>query len=260
MSRRRTRRRRHGAGTLQRIAYISEDSPILGAGHFGLIVGNPRHPTSIMKLLYDTRACAALLLEAALQRAARMALSGIAEVPRVHHVFSHPAEFQGAQYLCGITMDRVPVPEGFTSLVHMLLGYASYDIDMEWGRDLARPVSPDNPTRGFHAGPDMLEAIWSDEGDAAAGLTIESVAYCMGRGTAAMLAAGIVPLDVEWIYGGNGRIFVVDFGLCEFRRVDPREFLLGRSSQTLGVNYYVPKPGMRGYTEFVQGYWSMLGV
>lgn len=80
------------------------------------------------------------------------------------------------------------------------------------------------------------------------------------RGTAVMLAAGIVPLDVEWIYGGNGRIFVVDFGLCEFRRVDPREFLLGRSSQTLGVNYYVPKPGMRGYMEFVQGYWSMLGV
>lgn len=244
---------------LQRIAYIADESPVVGAGHFGIIVGNPRHPTTITKLLYDVHACAALPREAALQRAARAALAGIAEVPRIHSVFSHPTEFQGAQYLCGISMDRVPIPDDFTSLVHMLLGYTAYDIDTEWGRDLARPVSLDNPTRGFHAGPAMLEAIWTDEGDAAAGLTIESVAYCMGRGTAAMLAAGIVPLDVEWIYGGNGRIYVIDFGLCEFRRVDPREFLLGRSSQTLGVNYYVPKAGMRGYSDFVRGYWSVFG-
>jgi hypothetical protein len=245
-------------GTLQRIAYIADESPLIGAGHFGIIVGNPRRPTTITKLLYDVHACAALTREVALQHAARAALTGIAEVPRIHSVFSHPTEFQGRPYLCGISMDRVPFPDDFSSCVHMMLGYSSHDIDMDWGRDLSRPVGPDNPTRGFHAGPAMLEAIWTDEGAAAAGLTIESVAHSMGRGTAAMLAAGILPLDVEWIYGGNGRIFVIDFGLCEFRTVDPHAFLTGRSSQTLGVNYYVPKPGMHGHLDFVRGYWSVL--
>jgi hypothetical protein len=240
-----------GAGKLEKIAYIPDNSNIIGAGNFGLVVKNRRNSSSVIKLFYDIFTCNALPKEAALQIAAQKALKGIALVPKIKNLFSHTTNFKDKTYLCGIEMERVPIPDGFDSPVHMLLGYDQYDIDTEWGRSMARPVGPDNPTRGFHAGPAMLEAIWEDEGT---DMTIENLAFTMGKGTAALLEAGILPLDIEWIYGGNGLLYVIDFGLAEFRHVDKNVYLLGRSSESLSVNYYVPKPGMRGWEEFYRGF------
>ncbi len=244
-----TRKKRHGAGKLP-----PNNSEIIGAGNFGLVVSNSNKSKKVTKLFYDMVKCSVLPLEASIQIAARKALQGIALVPCIEHVYSYPIRFQDNDYLCGITMERVPMPEGFSTPVHMLLGYDQYDIDTEWGRDMKLPVGPNNPPRGFHAGPEMLTAIWEDEG---CDLTLEKLAYIMGKGTSAMLDAGIYPFDIEWIYGGHGKIYVIDFGLAEFRTVDKNAYLHGNSSQSLAVNYYVPKPGMRGYTEFVEGFYSL---
>ena len=201
---------------------------MLGAGNFGIVLRDPELPTNAIKLYYDLWDTQAIKQEAELQTAAQKALTGIAHVPKVYTVLAQPTLFQGNQYLKGIIMDRVPFPDGFNFAVHMLLGYDQYDIDTEWGRDMKRPVGPDNPTRGFHAGPSMLEAIWEDEG---VDMTIEKLAFTMGKGTAALLDAGILPLDIEWMYGGNGLIYLIDFGLAEFRHVDKNVYLLGRSSE-----------------------------
>lgn len=224
---------------------------MLGAGNFGIVVCDPELPTNAIKLYYDMSDTQAIRLEAELQKAALTALAGIACVPKVHTVLAEQTHYLGNQYLNGIVMDRVPFPNEFSCAVHTLLGYDQHDIDTEWGRDMKRPVGPDNPTRGFHAGPAMLEAIWEDEG---VDMTIEKLAFIMGKGTSALLDAGILPLDIEWIYGGNGLLYVIDFGLAEFRHVDKNAFLYGRSSQSLHANYYVPKPGMRGWTEFLRGF------
>ena len=71
-------------------------------------------------------------------------------------------------------MDRVPLVDTFDTAVHILLGYDEYDIDTDWGRDLKNEVSESNPSRGFHAGPEMMKAIWQDEGRT--DISIESVA------------------------------------------------------------------------------------
>lgn len=224
---------------------------MLGAGNFGIVVCDPELPTNAIKLYYDLWDTQAVTREAELQKAALTALAGIACVPAVRAVRSEQIHYQGNQYLKGIIMDRVPFPDGFNCAVHMLLGYDQYDIDTEWGRDMKRPVGPDNPTRGFHAGPAMLEAIWEDEG---VDMTIEKLAFTMGKVTAALLDAGILPLDIEWMYGGNGLLYVIDFGLAEFRHVDKNNYLFGRSSESLSANYYVPKHGMRGWEEFLRGF------
>ena len=100
-------------------------------------------------------------------------------------------------------MDRVPTPAGFTMPVHIVLGLADDhpDIDQPWGGDLKRPVSPDNPPRGFHAGAAMMDAIWADEGRT--DITVDSVAHTMGRALGTCVRGGIIPLDIEFIYGGD---------------------------------------------------------
>jgi hypothetical protein len=76
----------------------------------------------------------------------------------------------------------------------------------------------------------------------------------MGLALGRLIIHNIIPLDVEFIYGGDGDIYMLDFGLCESGAMDPWVFFHGRSSQTLGVNYYIPRKGMRGYDSFYKGY------
>ena len=237
------------AGKLSRIFYL-DDANVLGAGSFGIVVSSPR---STLKLLYDIRACKELRTEALLQQRAYNLLKDIplVHVPKVHGFYSNQVEYRLKSYLCGIEMDRVPIPEGFHDQVHMLLGYDQPDIDTVWSKDYRNPVGPDNPPRGYFAGPEMLEAIWEDEG---VDLTIEQIAYTMGLSYGTLIAGGIIPMDVEWLYGGNGKLYMIDFGLCEFESVDPLRFLHGKSSRTLHIDYYIPKYGMRGYDLFVKGY------
>lgn len=208
----------------------------------------PSGPTTALKLLYDLEACEALRHEAKLQQAAANALKGFpVHVPNILSTITEPLQVAEKWYLCGIEMERIPIIPEFGEPIHMLLGYDGDDIDTSWGRHTSQPVGPNNPSRGFFAGQEMLEAIWKNERIA---LTIEDVSYTMGTATKKLLAAGIIPTDLEWIYGGAGRIYLIDFGLCRFGHLTSREYL--ERPNLHATDMYLPHNG-RGVRDFLEG-------
>jgi hypothetical protein len=251
--------------------FLNDNSSILGAGNFGKVISalGEQYRNKVIKILYDVKSCELLKQEGDIQKKARILLKDIIIVPKIYDIFTFPTQFRQQNYLCGLIMDRVPNPEGFISYeqsknyekdyigpVHILLGYDQDDIDTVWGKSMTLTVNGiDNPPRGFHAGPEMMEAIWEDE-TVSHDLTIDNVAYIMGKSISILIDGGIIPLDLEWIYGGNGQIYLIDFGLCEYGYVDKERFLNGNSSRSISPNYYVPRKGMRGYDAFLKGYWS----
>jgi hypothetical protein len=238
------------AGFLHSMIPINNNSNILGAGSFGLVVSNTSD--NAMKLFYDLNDLQTVRKEAQIQEAASKLLEGIVKVPRVHETLSYTTTFRDNRYLCGIIMDRVPFVNTFSSALHILLGYKHDDIDVEWSRDNVNPPSEDNPTRGFHASPEMMEAIWQDEGRT--DISIDSVSYTMGKAMATLLRGGIQPYDLEWIYGGDGEIYLIDFGMCKVGHKDPMEYLEHVGSWGLGSDYYIPHKEDRGYEAFMLGF------
>lgn len=228
---------------------IDHITKVLGAGSFGIVISVAA--ANAYKLFYDIRSSAAIVREARIQERARALLQGIVNVPRIHNIYNEQVSYKSQEHLCGLEMDRVPIPEQFDHQVHILLGYQDDDIDSVWSRDYRNPVSEVNPARGFYAGPEMMEAIWEDEG---CGMTISDVAYTMGRAYSMLLAGGIIPYDVEWIYGGQGQLYLIDFGLCEEGVMSKKSFLEGGSSQSIAADYYVPCRGFRAYDDFLRGY------
>jgi hypothetical protein len=111
-------------------------------------------------------------------------------------------------------------------------------------------VSATNPPRGFFASSYTLEDIWEDE---ESDMTIDKLAYQMGKAHRLMLDHGILPIDLEWVWS-QGSLWVIDFGLCEYGWTDPRSFLENGSSNGLKHDFYVPHAGDRGYEEFMRGY------
>lgn len=237
------------AGFLHRVLNISNNADILGAGTYGLVASNSKQT---VKLFYDLNGCKELSEEANLQETARKLLLGIVKVPKIHEILSYTTPFRNKMYLCGIVMDKVPLVEGMPSATHILLGYDQNDIDTEWSRNHVDPPSEENPTRGFHASPSMMEAIWEDEGRT--DIRIEDIAYIMGKALRVLIDGGVIPYDLEWIYGGDGNVYLIDFGLCDFGHVEPYEYLKKRGSTGLDGDYYIPHIGDRGYSEFMQGF------
>jgi hypothetical protein len=238
-------RKRKRAGRLERVFNLN-NSEILGAGGYGIVLTTGRRA---IKLLYDLDACRDLYREAQIQEKARRILEGIVRVPKVYSYMSYPIQVKNTHYLCGIEMERIPVLEEFGEPLHILLGYSGGDINTSWGRSSATEISPENPSRGFFAGPDILEEIFADDG-----ITLEGVALTMGVALRALLDGGILPNDLEFIYGGDGKIYLADFGLCEFGKADPEEFLNRQSSSGLRGDIYIPHKGNRGYEEFMEGF------
>ena len=76
----------------------------------------------------------------------------------------------------------------------------------------------------------------------------------MGLALATLIKGGIIPFDLEWIYGGDEKIYLIDFGFCQFGNVDPIKYLNHIGSWGLGGDYYIPHKGHRGYDEFMKGY------
>jgi hypothetical protein len=111
---------------------------------------------------------------------------------------------------------------------------------------MSRPVGPDNPTRGFFAGPTEMEAILAD---VESKIFLAAIAWKMGWATRRLLGAGILPIDLEWIYGGDDCLWLIDFGLCRYGSVDPDEFLYREGSEGLATDIYIPPAGSehRGY-------------
>ena len=238
---------------MERILYL-DDAQIVGAGGYGLVIHTPGQKEAY-KLLYDVSACKDLKQEARLQQRAhtilRTAHSAVC-VPAITYFSNTVLRWGDADYLCGIGMEYLPPPLDLDEAVHMVLGYTGDDLDTSWGRQQSRPVSLTNPSRGFFASPETLAWIWAAEGSA---MTIETAAYEMGRALRLLLDGGLLPIDVEWIWS-NGRMWMVDFGLCEFATgvVDARAFLNAHGLRGLASDFYIPHTSHRGYEEFLQGY------
>ena len=223
-----------------------DTSEILGAGGYGIVFS---FGSRAMKLLYDLGASKDLHREAQIQERARKILEGIVRVPEIFSVRNLPVAVKSHRYLCGIEMGRIPFLEEIKEPLHILLGYHGDDSNTSWGRSSATAIGPENPSRGFFAGPDLLEEIFADDG-----ITLEGVARTMGVALRALLDGGILPNDLEFLYGGGGKIYLADFGLCEFGTADPEEFLNRQSSSGLRGDIYIPHRGDRGYEEFLEGF------
>jgi len=237
---------------------LKDDAQILGAGGYGLVVKNGPHA---LKLFYagPGEPPANPLAEAEIQTKAAQILAGcagrVARVPAVKSAFAQPVVWAGSPFLNGITMEVVPSQRVDGNQLHILLGYDGSDLDTLWLRSVAEPPGPANPPRGFFAGGDTLEDLWEDCGSR---WTIERVAALMGHTMGALIAGGVVPVDLEFVYGDDDEIWLIDFGLCRAGHVDPHTFLTARGSEGLAGEIYIPQEGGRGRAEFLESYYRGL--
>jgi hypothetical protein len=225
----------------------------IGAGNYGSIVKSKSN--EVLKLLKRVDDCDTMKKEAHIQNKVysifKTHLPEV-KVPKLTYYSQDRIRYRQTLYLCGIGMKYVEPPEGYTTQVHTLLGYHGSDIDTVWGMHISEPVSFTNPPRGFFASTYTLLDIWEDEGS---DMTIEKLAYQMGKAHRLMLDHGILPIDLEWVWS-KGSLWVIDFGLCEFERVDPTKFLSWDNHMGLKHDFYIPHKGDRGYEEFLKGYYT----
>jgi len=212
---------------------------ILGAGGYGLVVAAE---TRAVKLFYDTADKEAVRREAEIQETARILLEGVVRVPEVHAVRSFELYFGGARYLNGIEMSRIMPYHGARSQFHVLLGYSGGDLESIWGRDTSRASGPDNPPRGFFSS------------GVGVGLDLSAIAWKMGWGLRRLLGAGILPIDLEWVVGSEGELWLIDFGLCRFGLVDADDFLYLEGSEGLATDIYIPRAGSEHRGSFLLGW------
>jgi hypothetical protein len=223
--------------------------PVLGAGHYGIVLETPAKDA--LKIFKDPDA--PINKESEIQTKTYCIFAQHlpqVKVPRVLETLNIPITYNGTQHLSGIRMEALNPPKGYETQVHTLLGYHGNDIDTVWGMRTSEPPSSTNPPRGFFASPYTLEDIWEEGGTS---MTIETLAYLMGRAHRLMLDNGILPIDLEWVWS-EGSLWAIDFGLCEIGHVNPIEFLNSESSYGLKNDYYIPHEGDRGYAEFMRGY------
>lgn len=232
------------------------NATIHGAGGYGIVVGAGPNPTRVWKLFYGapTTVSHSILKEWQIHQYLNGNTFSDAHIPKAFSFQTTATFFQEKIHTCGIEMEFMPPPKGFQEQVHMLLGYKGDDIDEEWGVKTAEPIGPTNPTRGFFASPEMLEMIWKEEGS---DMTVERLAYIMGKTYRKFLEIGVLPIDVEWVWS-NGKPTLLDFGLCEYSEItNPSKFLQKKGLRGLADDFYIPHEGDRGYKEFMNGYCSI---
>ena len=232
------------------------NSPIiLGAGGYGIVV---KLGTQAVKLFYDTNAHTPLIVESQLQQKAAHLLSGIIKVPHIETTTICLFTWRSTPYLCGITMTPIESPPEFGGhQLHVLLGYDGSDMDTVWLKDSGKPPGHDNPPRGFFASPETMEDHWETVDSK---WTVEHAAHTMGLALGTLIAGGIVPIDLEFVYGADDELWIIDFGLCRFGHIDPIKFLHARGTEGLAAEIYIPQEGHRGRAEFLEGYYGALGV
>ena len=254
-TRKRNVKRGGRAGMMSYLPHINETTKILGAGGFGTVVQTRNRA---IKLFYDQIACESLKEEARIQLKASKILAGIIKVPRINAVTTRPFIWNEKQYLCGVAMTAVKPPSEFGGhQLHVLLGYDGNDIDTVWLKDSGKPPGPENPPRGFFASPETMEDHWETVGSK---WTVARVAHTMGLTLGTLIAGGIVPIDLEFVYGADDELWLIDFGLCRFGQVDAQTFLHARGTEGLAAEIYIPQEGHRGRAEFLEGYYGALGV
>lgn len=235
------------AGKLNRYFNFS-DMNIIGAGGYGIAV-KPTRKNNIIKLIYDLDSCSMMKSEASVQAKACKILDTyfpLVSIPELLFFQTSVVSYQKQPYLCGIGMRYLPPPLNYTETVHIILSSLDDQIDVSRGRRTQLPISEQNPTRGFFAGPDTLEEIWVLEDSE---MSIEKMAYLMGAALCILLQNGIILDDEEWIWS-NGKPWIIDFGMCREGYMNSSVYL----EHILKYNEYIPHKGDRGFVEFMMGY------
>jgi hypothetical protein len=70
---------------------------------------------------------------------------------------------------------------------------------------------------------------------------------------------GIIPNDLEWVWS-NGKLWIIDFGLCEYGTIDPITYLYTDNSFGLKHDIYIPHEKDEGYEEFMEEYLKSLNI
>lgn len=227
---------------------ITNKSTVLGAGGFGQIFTKQNH---VVKLLYDINACKDLENEVVIQTAGRQVLQNIVKVPEIYAHKTIHKTFRQQIYLCGIAMERIyGLPEYNGELIHLMLGEPISKSRYK-GRQTSKPINANNPSRGFFANPTKVIDIL-DEYDSK--YTLNSIAHTMGKTCRTLINNNIVPIDLEFVYGANDTLSVIDFGLCRFGQVDPIQFLHSKGKEGLASEPYIPQEGHQGREAFLTGY------
>lgn len=208
-------------------------------------------------MLYDINSCIALENEYIIQLDAANILNTVsdaAKVPQVHSYISKRKKIRGVDYLCGIAMERIEgLPDYNGQLVHLMLGAKEY-LNTYIGRKSNEPIGPLNPSRGYFASPEKIIDIW-DSVDSQ--WTIDDATETIGLTCKLLINHGIIPIDLEFVYGANDQIYVIDFGLCRRGTVDPLQFLEQNYLEGLASEPYIPQIGQQGRNAFLKGYWSV---
>jgi hypothetical protein len=223
--------------------------PVIGAGGYGIVVR--RGESEALKLFntdFDS-----ILQEAYIHTAVYDVIEKCVPevgVPALYSTYQEYCTYNSKHLHCGIEMLYLEPPTGWNEQVHMILGYNGDDLDESWGVRMSEPVSSENLTRGFFASPETLEEIWLQEDS---DMTIEQLSFLMGRVHRTLLDNSILPIDIEWVWS-NGKPYILDFGLCQFGKKDPFEFMETKGLYGLASDLYVPHRGYRGYEEFIEGF------
>jgi hypothetical protein len=233
---------------------MSNNLSIIGSGGYGLIIGNNKY---VIKLLYDTNSCKKLENEYLIQLDAQKILNtenDVAKVPKIYSYTSKSKKFRDTAYLCGIAMERIlGLPEYNGELIHLMFGCKPDEqLNVFLGRTTTDPIGLQNPSRGFFASPEKIIDIW-DSLDSQ--WTIDAAANIIGRTCRLLIDNGIVPVDLEFVYGIDDQIYVMDFGLCRYGTVNLQAFLESRYVEGLASEQYIPQEGQLGREAFLRGFW-----
>lgn len=82
---------------------------------------------------------------------------------------------------------------------------------------------------------------------------IDRLAFQMGTSLRMLLENGILPIDIEWVWS-EGKLCMIDFGLCEYGQANAAQFLRARGLRGLADDFYIPHASQRGYDAFMKGY------
>lgn len=225
---------------------------IIGAGSYGLVL-ETTNPGHAVKVFYDLKGFGDLEKEAEIQIQVHTILQQYVpevKVPKIIYIDNTPTTYKHQKHLCGIIMERLTPPVGYNEMVHAALGYFGPDMNASWGRITSQPVDESNPTRGFFADANHLETIWEAEGS---DMTIENCAYLMGKASRVLVDHGIMPIDVEYVWS-KGHIYMIDFGLCKQKHINPQTYLEMGGVDGLLSDVYIPNAGDEGHESFLRGY------
>ena len=230
---------------------------VIAAGGYGIIVSDSK---TVTKLHHKGSSCKDGQKEYFMSRRVHNALKGVhcVTTPQPLGYSMQSLEFDGQTFMCSFSMQRIRgIKIGRREmLVHATLSRPGYD--QELGQNQNMPVGPGNPTRGWHAGEDRLQAR--------AGVAPGKVAQRMGAAIVHMVIdAHIYPFDVEYLVGEKQSLVVLDFGLAEpIPKEDFKDmgalvqklFEDGNSAQTaMGIAYdiYYPSPDSKYVGDFLRG-------